>query len=155
MIKGQSTGNLALTGFDDIFKPTSASITRANGESIVEIPLNELFPPDFHPFQINDDEEMVKLSENIKQYGVREPGIARTRTDNGYELLCGNRRKRACELAGILSMPVIIRELDDADAALTMVDSNLQQREKLLYSEKAWAYRVKLEALNHNGKKGC
>jgi ParB family chromosome partitioning protein len=96
---------------------------------------------------------MTRLCENIKRYGVREPGLARPREDGGYELLCGNRRKRACELAGIAVMPVIVRELDDDSAAIAMVDSNLEQREKLLFSEKAWAYRVKMEALNHNGIK--
>ena len=94
---------------------------------------------------------------NIKLYGVREPGLVRPRFDGngnpcGYELLCGNRRRRACELAGVPTLPVIIRELDDDSAAIAMVDSNLEQREKLLLSEKAWAYRVKLEALNHQGK---
>jgi ParB family chromosome partitioning protein len=144
-------GNLALTGFDDIFKSSTAPF---EGESIVKLSIEELYPPEFHPFQLNDDESMTRLSENIKNYGVREPGIARPRAGGGYELLCGNRRKRACELAGITSMPVIIRDMDDDDAVICMVDSNLEQREKLLYSEKAWAYRIKMEALNHNGIKG-
>jgi ParB family chromosome partitioning protein len=125
-----------------------------DGEIIVTLPLSELYPPEFHPFAVNDDEAMTRLSDNIRRYGIREPGIVRPREDGGYELLCGNRRKRACEIAGIQTLPVIIRELDNDSAAITMVDSNLEQREKLLYSEKAWAYRVKLEALNHNGKKG-
>jgi len=90
---------------------------------------------------------------SIKLYGVREPGLARPREDGGYELLSGNRRKRACELAGVDTMPVIIREMDDDNAAITMVDANLEQREQLLPSEKAWAYRIKLEALNHRGTK--
>jgi ParB family chromosome partitioning protein len=142
-------GNLALAGFDDIFN-SSAPIS---GESVVEVKLSELHPPDFHPFQINDDEAMERLVESVKQYGVREPGIVRPREDGGYELLCGNRRKRACEIAEMVSMPVIIRILDDDSAAITMVDSNLEQREKILYSEKAWAYKVKLEALKHKGVK--
>jgi ParB family chromosome partitioning protein len=96
---------------------------------------------------------MTALVESIKQYGVREPGLARPRTDGGYELLCGNRRKRACQIIGLTVLPVIIRELDDQSAAVAMIDSNLQQREKLLFSEKAWAYRLKMEALNHNGIK--
>ena len=154
MSRKNINGNLALTGFDDIFKPTVSLYARAEGETVVEIPIAELHPPEFHPFQVNDDESMTRLSENIKRYGVREPGLARPREGGGYELMCGNRRKRACELAGILTMPVIIRELDDDSAVIAMVDSNLEQREKLLYSEKAWAYRVKLEALNHNGVKG-
>jgi ParB family chromosome partitioning protein len=151
--KNKTIGSLALSGYDDIFKPTvSASI--AGMEQIIQIPLAELHPPEFHPFQVNDDDAMHRLAENIRTNGVREPGLARPRTDGGYELLCGNRRKRACELACIDTMPVIIRELDDDDSALTMVDSNLEQREKLLHSEKAWAYKVKMEALNHKGKKG-
>jgi ParB family chromosome partitioning protein len=142
--------NTALTGFKDIFKST---VPTSDGKSIVEIALTELFPPDYHPFQVNDDESMTRLAENIRQYGVREPGLARPLADGGYELLCGNRRKRACEIAGISAMPVIIREMDDDSAVIAMVDSNLEQREKLLYSEKAWAYRVKMEALNHRGSR--
>ena len=150
MPRSITTGNLALTSFDDIFKST---VTPKNGESVIELPLSELRPPEFHPFLVNDDDSMKRLSENIKRYGVREPGLARPNPDGGYELLCGNRRKRACELAGISTLPVIIRELDDDSAAICMVDSNLEQREKLLFSEKAWAYRVKMEALNHKGVK--
>jgi len=149
--KPQTSGNLALAGFDDIFK---SSITPINGETIVDMPIIELHPPEFHPFHVFDDPSMFRLVKNIEQNGVREPGLARPREAGGYELLCGNRRKRACELATIPTMPVIIRDLDDISAALAMVDSNLEQREKLLYSEKAWAYRIKMEALNHNGVKG-
>ena len=124
-----------------------------NGK-ITKIPLAELYPPDFHPFNVNDDEAMSALAESIKQYGVREPGLVRKREDGGYELLCGNRRKRACEIAEIDTLPVIICELDDDNAVIAMVDSNLQRRESLLPSEKAWAYRVKMEALKHGGIKG-
>ena len=123
-------------------------------EKIIEIPIHELYPPEFHPFKVNDDEAMERLVKSITQYGVREPGIARLRADTGYELLCGNRRKRACEIARIPTMPIIVRELNDANAAITMIDSNLEQREVILPSEKAWAYRIKMEALNHNGVKG-
>ena len=151
MLESNIAENTALTGFKDIFKNTTK---RTDGETVVEIPLEELYPPDYHPFQVNDDEAMERLVKSVKLHGVREPGLARPRTDGGYELLCGNRRKRACELAGIVTMPVIIREMDDDSATIAMVDSNLEQREKLLYSEKAWAYRIKLEALNHNGIKG-
>jgi len=96
---------------------------------------------------------MERLVKSVKKYGVREPGLARPRVEGGYELLSGNRRKRACELAGIDIMPVIIREMDDDSAAIAMIDANLEQRESLLFSEKAWAYRIKLEALNHRGSK--
>jgi ParB family chromosome partitioning protein len=100
------------------------------------------------------DEAMTRLAESIKQYGVREPGLARPRPDGGYELLVGNRRKYASELAERLTMPVIIRELDNDDAVIAMVDSNLEHRDKLLPSERAWAYKMKMEALNHKGIKG-
>ena len=121
---------------------------------VSEIPLANLHPPEFHPFQVNDDEAMEQLVKSVKRYGVREPGLARPRAEGGFELIAGNRRKRSCELAGIATMPVIIREMDDDSAAIAMVDSNLMHREMILPSEKAWAYRVKLEALNHNGIKG-
>jgi ParB family chromosome partitioning protein len=149
--KTNLTGNLSLAKASDIFKSTTKVL---DGERVVEIPIEELHPPEFHPFQVNDDESMTRLVNNIKQYGVREPGLVRPLPDGGYELLCGNRRKRACELAEIPTLPVIIRELDDYSAAIAMVDSNLEQRETLLFSEKAWAYKVKMEALNHNGVKG-
>ena len=122
-------------------------------ESVVHIPLDELHPPDFHPFQLKDDEAMFNLADNIKENGVLVPGIVRGRIEGGYELVAGNRRKRACKLAGESSMPVIIREMDDDTAAIVMVDTNLEQREKLLHSEKAWAYWVKMQALGHKGIK--
>jgi len=150
MSRSKTNGNLALAGFDEIF---NSSATPMNCESVVEIAIAELHPPEFHPFLVNDDQGMMRLVKSVRQYGVREPGIARPLKDGGYELICGNRRKRACELAGIPTMPIIIRRLDDDDAAITMVDSNLEQRDKLLHSEKAWAYRLKLEALNHRGSK--
>jgi ParB family chromosome partitioning protein len=121
---------------------------------VSEVPLTQLHPPEFHPFQVNDDEAMEQLAESVRRYGVREPGLVRPRAEGGYELIAGNRRKRACELAGLTTIPVIIREMDDDSAAIAMVDSNLMHRETILPSEKAWAYRVKLEALNHNGVKG-
>jgi ParB family chromosome partitioning protein len=148
--KSTSAGNLALAGYEEIFQISTGS---HEGERIVQIPLIELHAPEFHPFNVNDDEAMQRLVESIKEYGVREPGLARKRKDGGYELLCGNRRKRACEIAEISAMPVIIRELDDNLATIVMVDSNLDHREKILLSEKAWAYRVMMEALNHNGVK--
>ena len=110
MGKPNITGNLALTKASDIFKSTTKKM---DGECIVEIPFSELYPPEYHPFQVNNDEAMTRLAENIKRYGVREPGLARPRDDGGYELLCGNRRKMACEIAGIPTLPVIIREMDD------------------------------------------
>ena len=151
MPRNKTVGSLALAGYEDIF---NVGMGNADGERIVQMSLSDLHPPEFHPFQVNDDEAMYRLAESVKEYGVREPGLARSRADGGYELLCGNRRKRACELAGLANMPVIIRELNDDLAAIIMVDSNLEQREKILSSEKAWAYKIMMEALNHNGIKG-
>ena len=150
-LRNQTDGTLALTGFDDIFKSGTPALS---GEHIVHIPLSDLHEPTDHPFLVKDDDAMSRLVKSIKRYGVREPGLARPHAEGGYELLAGNRRKRGCELAGIATLPVIIREMDDDTAAIAMVDSNLEQRESLLFSEKAWAYRTKLEALNHSGIKG-
>jgi ParB family chromosome partitioning protein len=154
----KSIGNLALADYGDIFG--NADI-QPDSERIMQIPLADLYPPEFHPFNVFDDEAMNRLVRSVERHGVREPGLARPREDGGYELLCGNRRKRACELANIPTMPVIIREMDDDSAAIAMVDSNLdmvesvlEQRNTLLFSERAWAYRVKLDALNHKGIKG-
>ena len=148
MPRERTMGNLALASFDDIFSIGTGS---GDGERVVEMPTSELFPPEFHPFHVVDDAAMYRLAVSVKNEGVREPGIVRPRAEGGYELLCGNRRKRACEIAELLTMPVIIRELDDYQAALVMVNSNLEHRESLLPSEKAWAWRVMMEALNHNG----
>ena len=151
----------AFSGFNDIFASTMPNETAEsnrggseNGERITEMPLADLHPPEFHPFNVTDDKSMQSLTESVTKYGVREPGLARPRKEGGYELLSGNRRKRACELADLPTMPVIVRELDDDDAAIALVDSNLEQRERILPSEKAWAYRMKMEALNHKGIKG-
>ena len=151
MPRNQIIGNLALSGYEDIFR---SDISTHSGESIVEIPIEELFTPEQHPFQVIDDAEMLSLVASIRQHGVREPGLVRPRAEGGYELLCGNRRRRACEIAEIKTMPVIVRSLDDDCAAIVMIESNLHQREKILPSERAWAYRIMMEALNHNGVKG-
>ena len=140
-----------LSGYKELFKST---IKKADGETVVAIPLEELHPPDFHPFQVNNDSSMERLMNSIQKYGIREPGLARPRPEGGYELISGNRRKLACELAGIPTLPVIIRNMDDDNAAIAMVDANLEQRDTILPSERAWAYKVKMEALNHSGKKG-
>jgi len=152
--KRNIAGNLALSGYGDIFQSTVAD---PDGKTIVHIPLAELHPPDFTPFHVFDDAAMTRLVRGIQERGVEDPGLVRPRADGGYELLCGGRRKRACEIAEIPTMPIIIKELDDDSAVIEMVDSNLnqhlEQRETLLYSEKAWAYRMKLEALDHQGVK--
>lgn len=146
----KTKGSLALASYDDIFTTQQSPLTETT-ETVVELPLCKLQPPEFHPFQVRDDEAMKKTAESVKKYGVIVPGLVRPRADGDYELVAGNRRKRASELAGKDTMPVIVREMDDDEAVLVMVDTNLEQRESLLPSEKAWAYRMKLEALKHRG----
>ena len=118
----------------------------------MQLGLYDLQPFSKHPYKVRDDEAMRDMVESIKQYGVLSPAIARPMPDGGYELVSGHRRKRACELAGLDAMPVIVRELDDDAAAILVVDSNLQ-REDLLPSERAFAYKLKLEALRHQGER--
>ena len=120
-------------------------------EKIIYLPLNELHPFPHHPFKVQDDEQMQKTTESIRQQGVLVPGIVRPRAEGGYEIISGHRRKRACELAGLETMPVIVRNLDDDAAILVMVDTNLQ-RENILPSKRAFAYKMKLEALRRQGK---
>ncbi len=143
-----SAGKIRLTGFSDLFQVPELS----SGEPVQELPLAELHPFEGHPFQIRDDENMREMAESIAQHGVLVPGIVRPRREGGYEIVAGHRRKRGSELAGKDTMPAIVRELDDDTATLFMVDSNLQ-REQILPSEKAWAYRMKLEALKHQGER--
>ena len=123
----------------------------ADGE-LVTLALAYLHPFSRHPYKVRDDEAMRDMTESVKQYGVLSPAIARPLPEGGYELISGHRRKRACELAGLETMPVIVRELDDDAAAILVVDSNLQ-REGLLPSERAFAYKLKLEALRHQGER--
>lgn len=143
--------NIQMTSFDDLFSIEKS--TEAGGEKIQELALSELFPFQNHPFKVVEDEAMQDMVESIRMHGVLVPGIARPRSEGGYELIAGHRRKHASELAGKTTMLVIVRELDDDEATLLMVDSNLQ-RENLLPSEKAWAYKMKLDALKHQGIKG-
>ncbi|MDY4971651.1 MAG: ParB/RepB/Spo0J family partition protein [Lachnospiraceae bacterium] len=142
--------NISLQSLDDIFT-TEEERQEARLEKIREIPLNELFPFKNHPFRVVDDEAMQRTVESIAQYGVLAPAIARPRPEGGYELIAGHRRHRASVLAGKETMPVIVREMDDDAATILMVDSNLQ-RETLLPSERAQAYKMKMEALKHQGK---
>lgn len=137
-------GNISLASFDDLFKPQEESIPK--GERVQEILLSDLYPFKEHPFKVRDDEEMEKTVESVKEYGVLSPAIARPRAEGGYELISGHRRHRASELAGKDTMPVIVRELDDDAATILMVDANLQ-REKILPSERAWAYKMKMDAM--------
>ena len=136
---------MQLASLDDLFS-TQASRDEAQREKVQEIPLEELHPFAHHPFKVLDDDRMKDTADSIREYGVLVPAIARPRPDGGYELIAGHRRKRGCELAGLQTMPVIVRELDDDAATIIMVDSNIQ-RENILPSERAFAYQMKLEAL--------
>ena len=140
-----SVKNIKLNTVDDLFS-TEESRQDANREKVMEIPLAELYPFKHHPFKVVDDERMLDTADSIREYGVLVPAIARPREEGGYELVAGHRRKRGCELAGLSTMPVIVRNLDDDAATIIMVDSNIQ-RESLLPSERAFAYRMKLEAI--------
>jgi ParB family chromosome partitioning protein len=135
-------GNLALSTYDEIFR---AGAPEETGDKVIMISLEELHEPKGHPFNVFDDDDMLELAESVGKFGVMVPGVARPRKEGGYETVAGNRRRRASELAGVPEMPMIVRELDDDEAAILMVDSNLQ-RETILPSEKARAYKIKLEA---------
>ena len=142
--------NINLKGYDDLFS-TEESRAEAKQERVQEIPLSELHPFEGHPFRVVDDEEMAKTVESVKEYGVLTPAIVRPDPYGGYEIISGHRRHHASELAGKETMPVIVRDLDDDAAIILMVDSNLQ-RETLLPSERAFAYRMKMDAIKHQGK---
>ena len=148
-MKSKSAGKVRLTSFDDLFGANEA----AAGETVTSVPLSQLHTFKDHPFRVLDDEKMQETVESVKQYGVLVPGIVRPHPESGYEVIAGHRRWRACELAGLTEMPVIIREMDDDTAVVLMVDTNIQ-REDILPSEKAKAYRMKYEAMKHQGKKG-
>ena len=140
-----SAKNIRLTSVDDLFS-TEESRADEQREKVQEIPLSELHSFPNHPFKVVDDERMLDTADSIREHGVLVPAIARPRADGGYELIAGHRRKRGCELAGLDTMPVIVRNLDDDASTIIMVDSNIQ-RESLLPSERAFAYKMKLEAM--------
>ena len=144
-----SAKKIELASVDDLFS-TEEGRQDAKLEKIQEIPLSELHPFKDHPFKVKDDDAMIETADSIKKYGVLVPAIARPLPDGGYELVAGHRRRRASELAGKETMPVIVRDLDDDAATIIMVDSNLQ-RENLLPSERAFAYKMKLEAIKNQG----
>ena len=146
-----SAKKVELASVDDLFS-TEESRADAQREKVLEIPLSELHPFKDHPFKVKDDEAMMETADSIRQYGVLVPAIARPDPGGGYELVAGHRRHRASELAGKDTMPVIVRDLDDDAATIIMVDSNLQ-RESLLPSERAFAYKMKLEAMKHQGER--
>ena len=141
--------NVSLKGADDIFS-TEESRQEQQREQVQQIPIGELFPFKNHPFKVLDDESMHRTVESVEQYGVLSPLIARPRPEGGYEIISGHRRQHAAQLAGLETLPVIVRNMDDDAAVLLMVDSNLQ-RENILPSERAFAYKMKLEALKNQG----
>lgn len=143
------TKDIELTGFDNVFKFFSSS----KEESVyVVIPLDHLHEFKDHPFRVEDNADMAELVKSVKEHGILNPGIAREISDGQYEIISGHRRRRACEIAGISEMPFFVRDYTDEEATVIMVDSNLQ-RQNILPSEKAWAYRMRNDALKHQGKK--
>ena len=145
----KSSLSVSLKGADDIFS-TEESRQEQQREQVQRIPIGELFPFKDHPFKVLDDESMQRTVESVEQYGVLSPLIARPRPEGGYEIISGHRRQHAAQLAGLENLPVIVRQMDDDAAVLLMVDSNLQ-RENILPSERAFAYKMKLEALKNQG----
>ena len=141
--------NISLSSYDDIFS-TEESRAEAKQERVQEIPLSELHPFEGHPFRVVDDEEMMKTAESVRDFGVLTPAIVRPDPYGGYEIISGHRRHRASELAGKETMPAIVRNMDDDAAIILMVDANLQ-REIILPSERAFAYKMKLDAIKHQG----
>ena len=142
---------IKLTSYDDLFS-TEEARAESSMEKVQQIPVDQLVPFRDHPFKVKDDEDMEKTVESIRQFGVLVPAIARPLEDGGYEIVSGHRRHHAAQLAGLETIPVIVRELDDDAATILMVDSNLQ-RENILPSERAFAYKMKLEAVRHQGKR--
>ena len=143
--------NISLTSYDDLFE-TDESRAESQLERVQNIPVRELIPFKNHPFKVLDDEAMLRTTESIAEYGVLTPLIARPLDHGGYEIISGHRRAHAAELAGLSEVPVLVRDMDDDAATVLMVDSNLQ-RENILPSERAFAYKMKLEALNHQGQR--
>ena len=143
------SGNLALKGLDDLFS-TEENRQEEQREQVQQIPIDDLHPFTNHPFKVLDDEAMTRTVESIAQYGVLAPLIARPRPEGGYEIISGHRRQYAAKLAGLDTLPVIVRQMSDDAAVILMVDSNLQ-REHILPSERAFAYKMKLEAIKNQG----
>lgn len=148
-MKNRGLKKLDLKSYDDLFGTGEP----AAGEAVVSVPLDLLHPFKDHPFRVVDDEKMKETVDSVKSYGILVPGIVRPHPENGYEVISGHRRWRACELAGLEEMPVIVRELSDDEATIIMVDANIQ-REDILISEKARAYKMKYAALRHQGSRG-
>ena len=154
MSKAGSASKIRLSSIDSLFGNTETSNDiDATKEQVIEVPLADLHEFKGHPFRVQDDEKMEETVESVREHGVLVPGIVRTRTKGGYEIIAGHRRKHACELAGLETMPVFVRNLTDDEATIVMVDSNIQ-REEILPSEKARAYKMKYEAMKHQGAAG-
>ncbi|MGB8455108.1 MAG: ParB/RepB/Spo0J family partition protein [Anaerocolumna sp.] len=147
-MSNHSAGKIKIAGYNDLFGESME-----NNEKIIEVPLTDLYSFKNHPFHIINDFDMSKMIQSIKECGILVPGIVRKRIEGGYEIVSGHRRKYACEMIGIDTMPVIVKDLADDEATIAMVDANIQ-REHLLYSEKAFAYKLKFEAMKHQGSKG-
>ena len=148
MMKSKSAQKIKLTSYDDLFGTNE----QPSGEVVTSVPINLFHAFKDHPFRVVDDEKMQETVESVKKYGILMPGIVRPHPENGYEVIAGHRRWRACELTGLDEMPVIVRDLDDDAATVIMVDTNIQ-REDILPSEKAYAYKMKYEAIKHQGSK--
>lgn len=151
MAKNDVRNSIKLTSVDDLFT-TEENRAEQQREKVMDIPLSEISDFPNHPFKVKADEAMLEMADSVKQYGVLVPGLVRPKADGGYEMIAGHRRKKASELAGKETMPCIVREMDDDVAIIIMVDSNLQ-RESILPSEKAFAYKMKLEAMNRQGQR--
>ena len=143
---------IQLTSYDDLLGISDMASDKNDSDQMIEVALEELHAFRNHPYQVLDDDKMEETVESIKTYGVLNPVLVRPRPEGGYELISGHRRKRACELAGKTTMPVLVRNYTDDEAVIVMVDSNIQ-REYLRYSEKAWAYKMKMDAIRHQGTK--
>ena len=151
MAKNDVRNSIKLTSVDDLFT-TEESRADQQREKVMDIPLSEISDFPNHPFKVKADEAMLEMADSVKQYGVLVPGLVRPKADGGYEMVAGHRRKKASELAGCETMPCIVRDMDDNAATIIMVDSNLQ-RESIAPSEKAFAYKMKLEAMNRQGQR--
>lgn len=151
MAKSSARDSIKLTSVDELFS-TEESRADSQREKVLDIPLSEISDFPNHPFKVKADEAMLEMADSVKQYGVLVPALVRPKADGGYEMVAGHRRKKASELAGKETMPCIVREMDDDAAIVAMVDSNLQ-RESILPSEKAFAYKMKLEAMKRQGQR--
>jgi ParB family transcriptional regulator, chromosome partitioning protein len=152
MSKINSAAKVEFQSFDTLFGSNSVVLESDNSEKVIEVELSKLHTFKNHPFRVLDDEKMEETVESIRKYGVLNPALVRPRAEGGYELLSGHRRKRGSELAGLSTMPVIVRNINDDEAVIIMVDSNIQ-REDLLFSEKAFAFKMKYDAMKHQGSK--